>query len=113
MGTSQWTQKGGTFSHKNACKEFGISEDEIIQAMKDGKLQYRVNYAHGNRYYRVLREEVKAFAEQLHGASGVETQKIKHRIKTINTEIRSLQRKLTSLKKEKAELTQALEKAKA
>ena len=84
MGDSQWTKKGGTFIHKNACKEFGISEDEIIQGMKDGKLQYRVNYAHGNPYYRVLREEVKAFAEELHGASGVETQELKYKIKTID-----------------------------
>ena len=78
--------------------------------MKDGKLQYRANYAHGNPYYRVLREEVKVLAEELHGANGVETQELKHKIKTIDKEIRSLERKLSSLKKEKAELAQSLEK---
>ena len=50
MTDSQWTQKGGTLSHKNACREFGLTEDEIIHAMRAGKLQYRRNYAHGNPY---------------------------------------------------------------
>ncbi len=46
MTDSQWTKQDATLSHKNACKEFGLKEDEIIGAMKDGKLQYRLNYAH-------------------------------------------------------------------
>jgi hypothetical protein len=24
---SQWTKKGATLSHKNACQEFGLTED--------------------------------------------------------------------------------------
>jgi hypothetical protein len=43
MSESQWVMQGGTFSHKNACKEFGLNEEEIIDAMKAGKLQYRKN----------------------------------------------------------------------
>ena len=34
MSESQWVKQGGTFSHKNACKEFGLKEEEIIDAMK-------------------------------------------------------------------------------
>ena len=51
MSESQWVKQGGTFSHKNACDEFGLKEEEIIAAMKAGKMQYRQNYAHGNYYY--------------------------------------------------------------
>ncbi len=74
MSESQWLKQGATLSHKNACKEFGLTEDEIIEAIKAGKLQYRQNYAHGNPYFRLLRTEVKSLAEELHGAKGLEEQ---------------------------------------
>jgi hypothetical protein len=104
MSESQWTRPGGTFSHKNACKEFGLTEDEIIDAMKAGKLQYRLNYAHGNPYYRVLRKEVEVLAKELHGDNAVEKQEIKFKLQKINREINSLKRKLSSLEKQKLEL---------
>ena len=105
MSDSQWCKQGGTFSHKKACKEFGLKEEEIINAMKADKLQYRQNYAHGNPYFRVLRTEVEALALELRGSKAVEDQKIKHKLRTINREISSLKRKLTSLEKQKAELS--------
>ena len=104
MSDSGWTQKNGTLSHKNAIKEFGLSGKEIIQAMKSGKLQYRQNYAHGNPYYKVLRSEVKALAQELHGVNAVEDQALKHQLNEINKQINSLKRKLKSLEKEKARL---------
>lgn len=44
MSESQWRQKGGSLSHKNACKEFGLTEAELIEAIKAEKLQYKLNY---------------------------------------------------------------------
>ena len=99
MTDSLWTKQGGTLSHKNACKEFGLKEDEIIGAMKAGKLQYRLNYAHGNPYYRVLRIEVEALALELHDNKAAEDQAVNHKLKKINQEINSLKRKLSSLEK--------------
>ena len=104
MSDFQWTKQGGTFSHKNACKEFGLTEDEIIDAMKAGKLQYRQNYAHGNPYFRVLRKEVEALAKELHGNKAVEEQEVKFKLKKIDREINSLKKKLSSLEKQKIEL---------
>ncbi len=104
MSDSQWTEQGGTFSHKNACEEFGLTEDEIIDAMKAGKLQYRQNYAHGNPYFRVLRKEVEALAKELHGNKAVEEQEVKLKLKKINREINSLKKKLSYLEKQKIEL---------
>lgn len=46
MSDSEWRIQGGTLSHKNAMKEFGLSEEQIIQGMKSGKLQYRKNHAY-------------------------------------------------------------------
>ncbi len=113
MSDSQWTKQGGTFSHKNACKEFGLTEDEIIDAMKEGKLQYRQNYAHGNPYFRVLRKEVEALAKELHGNKAVEEQEVKFKLKKINREINSLKRKLSSLEKQKVELVETQKPIKA
>ena len=104
MSESQWHIQGGTLSHKNACKEIGLTEDEVFAAMKVGKLQYRKNYAHGNPYFRLLRSEVKSLAQELHGAESVEEQEVKHRLQKINKEIASLKRKIASLEKQKIEL---------
>jgi hypothetical protein len=104
VSESQWHIQGGTLSHKNACKEFGLTEDEVFAAMKVGKLQYRKNYAHGNPYFRLLRSEVKSLAQELHGAESVEEQEVKHRLQKINKEIDSLKRKIASLEKQRIEL---------
>ncbi len=107
MSESLWQKQGETLSHNNACKEFGLTENEIFKAIKMGKLQYRKNYAHGNPYFRLLRNEVKLLAQEIHGAKGVKEQEIKHKLKNINREINSLKRKLTSLEKQKIELIES------
>ena len=104
MSGSEWTAKGGTLSHKNACKEFGIPIDKLFEALKADKLQFKENYAHGNPYYRLLRSEVEVFAKDLLGDKGVEEQEIKHQLKSITREISSLKRKLSSLEKQKVKL---------
>ena len=109
MSESLWTKQGATLSHKNACKEFCLTEAEVIEAMKAGKLQYIINYAHGNPYYKLLRSEVESLALELHGANYVAEQAIKHKLKKITTEINSLKRKLSSLEKQKIELQKQAE----
>lgn len=104
MSESPWQKQGATLSHKNACKEFGLSEDEVFEAMKVGQLQYRQNYAHGNPYFRLLRSEVNSLAQEMRGAKHVEEQEVKHKLQKINKEINSLKRKLASLEKQKIEL---------
>lgn len=102
MSESLWQKQGATLSHKNACKEFGLAEKDVIAAMKAGKLQYRVNYAHGNPYFRLLRNEVHDLALELRGFKGAEDQERKHQLAAVEKEIRTLKRKLASLEKEKA-----------
>lgn len=104
MSESDWTKQGRTLSHKNACKELGLTEDEVFRAIKLGKLQYRQNSAHGNPYFKLLRVEVESLALELHGSQGIKDAKIMHKLRTINTEINSLKRKLASLEKQKSEL---------
>jgi hypothetical protein len=104
MPESLWGQAGATLSHKNACKEFGLTEDEVIAAMRTGRLQYRQNYAHGNPYFRLLRSEVESLVLEIRGPQCTKAQKIDHRLQEIDTEIRSVKRRLASLERQKLEL---------
>ena len=87
MTQALWTQKGETLSHKNASKEFGLEESEIIEALRAGKLQYKINYVHGNPYYKLLRKEVKALAIDLRGESHFKKQEIEYKINKIKVNI--------------------------
>ena len=40
-GDSRWSQKGATMSDKSARQEFGLTQQEIIAAIRAGKLQFR------------------------------------------------------------------------
>lgn len=93
MSKALWTQPGETLSHNNACKEYGLEKHEIFDAIKLGKLQYKENYAHGNPYYRLLREEVKSLVIELRGDNYFEKQEIKFQIKQATREINSCKRK--------------------
>ena len=104
MANTSWNQKGATLSHKNACKEFNLGEASLIQAINDGVLQYRVNYAHGNPYFRLLRAEVQRFAESTHGKNVATKIEMKNQIGAINTEIRKLQRKIKALEEQRRDL---------
>ena len=60
---SMWSQKGATMSDKSARQEFGLTQQEIITAMRAGKLQFRESNMHGNPWYRLLRHEVESLCK--------------------------------------------------
>ncbi|MES9856343.1 MAG: hypothetical protein ABW166_07050 [Sedimenticola sp.] len=106
MSQFMWNLPGETLSHKNACKEFDLEESEIIKAMRNGKLQYKENYAHGNPYFRLLRKEVITLAKEVHGEHILELKRIEYEIKKTATEINSHKRKISALEKKKKKLIQ-------
>jgi hypothetical protein len=55
----EWHRAGATLSDKTARSEFGLTQDEIIAAIRVGKLQYRPGSTHGNPWLRLLRCEVE------------------------------------------------------
>jgi hypothetical protein len=63
---SIWKQKGATLSDKSARQEFGLTQQEIYEAMRAGKLQFQQNSMHGNPWFRLLRHEVEALGRQEH-----------------------------------------------
>lgn len=91
---SLWTRKGATLSDKTAQKEFNLAQEEIISAIKAGKLHYRHNTLFGNPCLKLLRNEVEAYVAEKYGDNHLEIQKVKTELKMVNTEIGSLKRKL-------------------
>ena len=108
MSDSVWTKKGATLSDKSAREEFGLTQEEIIEAIRDGTLQFRNNYMHGNPYLRLLRSEVEALVDEKYGTNYLKKQKLKTELTQINRELKRLKAAVASLEKRKAELLEKL-----
>jgi len=108
MSDSVWTQKGATLSDKSARKEFGLSQEEIIEAIKSEKFQYRQNYMHGNPYFRLLRSEVESLVNEKYGKNYLGTKKLKNELSQVTKEIKRLKKQLASLERKKVELLEKI-----
>ena len=101
---SEWTSQNGTMSDKSARKEFGLTQQEIMQSIRSGKLQYRGNNAHGNSYFKLIRKEVEKFVREKYGENKLKKMEVEKKLRDINRELNSAKRKVTILEKRKAEL---------
>jgi len=101
---SGWQRKGATLSDKTARKEFGLTQDEIVQAIRAGKLQYRLNSIFGNPFLRLLRREVEALVKKKHGDNYLNDQKAKTELAHINHELRRLKTQMAALEARKSKL---------
>lgn len=106
---SVWTGKGSTLSDKSARKEYGLTQEEIIEGINKGKLQFRENHIHGNPYFRLLRHEVEALVNEKYGYDFLEKKKLSYELTQINSELRKLKTTIKSLEKRKSELQAVLE----
>lgn len=103
-----WTQKGATLSDKSARKEFGLTQQEIIAAMRAGKLQFRVCEMHGNPWYRLLRHEVESLVREKNGADHLQEKKLQKELADLNKEAKALSTRLKAIDRRRAELTKVL-----
>lgn len=101
---SEWQCKGATLSDKTARKEFGLTQAEIVQAIRAGKLQYRQNSVHGNPFLRLLRREVEALVKQKHGNAYLKDRRAKTELAHINRELRRLKTQVAALEERKSHL---------
>jgi len=101
---SDWQRKGATLSDKTARKEFGLTEDEIVRAIRAGKLQYRHNSIHGNPFLRLLRREVEALVKKKHGEHYLREQEAKTELARINRDLKRLRTRIASLEERKSKL---------
>ena len=110
MSNAVWRTKGATLSDKSARKEYELTQEEIIEAIRAGKLQYRQNSAHGNPFLRLLRHEVEALVIEKHGPDYLKHKQLKKELRQINSGIRKAKKELKALEKRKAEVLAELEK---
>jgi hypothetical protein len=110
MQNTDWTSKGAALSDKTAREIYGLTQDQIIEAIKRGELQYRQNVMHGNPYFRLLRCEVEALAQTLYGRDQLERKLLEAELQSVDREIRQLKTKQKRLEKRKSELVDLLEK---
>src|SRR5574337_522612 len=104
----EWTKKGGTLSDKTAFKEFGLTQNDIIKAINEGKLQFREGSIYGNPYLRLLRSEVEKLTSEKFGKDLFHKKKAKNELKKINKELKELKSKIAGLEMRKNELTQII-----
>ena len=101
---SEWQRKGGTLSDKTAQKEFGLTQDEIVQAIRAGKLHYRLNSVYGNPFLRLLRREVEALVKKKHGDKYLQDQQAKTELAHISRELKRLKTQIAALEERKSKL---------
>jgi hypothetical protein len=106
---ANWTQKGATLSDKSARQEFGLTQQEIVAAIREGKLQYRENHIHGNPYLRLLRHEVEALVRDKSGQDHLHKKKLQKELADINKEARKLKTRLKAIERRRAELMKELD----
>jgi len=109
--TAEWNKKGAALSDKSARKEFGLTQEQIIDAINSGKFQYRQNHIHGNPYFRLLRAEVESLAKELIGIEKLKYTQCQNELSQVNREINKLKKQLNVLENKKTELSsQIIEK---
>jgi hypothetical protein len=107
---SGWTKKGGTLTDRTAENEFGLTHDEIVEAINEGKLQYRNASMYGNPCIKIIRTEVEEFVTEKYGADHLKNKNAKTELNKINGELRKLKRKIAVLEQRKALLSKSLDK---
>jgi hypothetical protein len=96
-------------SDKTARKEFGLTQNEIVQAIRAGKLQYRHNSIHGNPFLRLLRRGVEALVKQKHGNDYLKNQLAKTELAHIIRELSRLKTQVAAFERRKSHLMGAVE----
>ncbi len=73
-------------------------------------MQYRLQYAHGNPYYKLIRSEVENYLKEKFGENHFKNQRLKTELSSVNTQLRKHKRQIKTLEKRKAELEIILKK---
>ncbi len=101
---SEWQRKGATLSDKTAGKEYGLTQGEIVRAIRASQLQYRQNSIHGNPFLRLLRREVEALVKKRHGNDYLKDRQTKTELARVNRELRQLKTQIAALEERKSKL---------
>jgi hypothetical protein len=101
---AEWARKGATLSDKSARSEYGLTQDEIYDAIDAGKVHYRRAAMHGNPWLRLLRREVEDLARTLHGDRHVREKQARTELTRIDRERKQLKTQLAALEERRSAL---------
>ena len=104
----EWGRKGATLSDKTARAEFGLTQDEIIAAIRAGKLQYRRAAMHGNPWLRLLRREVEDLVSARRGERYLRERQARAELKRVIRELKQLRAQITALEERRVALLSEL-----
>ena len=108
--TAVWSRKNATLSNKTAEKEFGLTFDEIVEAINAGKLQYREANIYGAPFLRLIRSEVETLVSEKHGADYLKQKQFKKELAEVTKTLKTLKEQVQALEARKAELLEFLHK---
>jgi len=100
----EWVRKGATLSDKTARAEFGLTQDEIIAAIRAGKLQYRPGEIYGNPWLRLLRREVEDLVSTRHGEQYLRERQARTELKQVNRELKQHRAQVAALEEKRSAL---------
>lgn len=106
----EWQRKGATLSDKTARQEFGLTQAQIVAAIRAGKLHCREASMHGNPWLRLLRREVEALVRKTFGESHLKSQQVKTALASINRELKRLKAQVAALEDRRSKLIAELER---
>ena len=101
---SEWRRKGATLSDKTAQEEFGLTWEEIVRAIRAGKLHCRQQSMHGNPWHRLLRREVEALVRERHSANYLTDRRAQTELARINRELKRLRAQIAALEERRSKL---------
>ena len=100
----EWRRKGATLSDKTAREEFGLTQAEIVRAIRAGKLQFREGSMYGNPWLRLLRREVETLVGKDRGDGYLVERQERAEMARINRELRRLKTQMAALEERKSKL---------
>jgi hypothetical protein len=100
----EWVRKGATLSDKTARAEFGLTQDEIIAAIRAGKLQYRPGEIHGNPWLRLLRREVEDLVSSRHGDGYLRERQARTELKQVSRDLKQHRAQVAALEERRSAL---------
>ena len=108
MSNAIWKEPGATLTEGTAQKEFGLSQRDIYQAVREGKLQFREASIFGNPCLRLLRHEVEKLVADNCGGEGLKRKQLENELVKINRKLRKLKKDASLLEKRRTELARLL-----
>lgn len=104
----EWARKGATLSDKTAREEFGLTQDQIEDAIRGGTLKYRRASMHGNPWLRLLRRDVENLVKTTQGERYLRQRQAQAELSRVNRELKRLRTRLAELEQQRSRLAAEL-----